>query len=741
MSDKFQGGIKAGSTDVTVSLELRSKTDSTELTGLTHSDVTLSYWRPGGTPTAITPASLAAIDSAHSDGGFKEVSASAHAGLYRLDLPDAAVAIGADSVVISVTTASGFVQHFEYPLTTNVIQTGDSFARLGAPAGASVSADLATIDANVDAILSDTGTDLPATLGTIAGYLDTEIASIKAKTDNLPASPASTGDVTGAVSGLATASALSTLDGKVVVVDGIVDAIKAVTDNLPDSGALTTLLSNLAAALADTNELQTDWVNGGRLDLLVDAIKAKTDNLPAAPASTGDVTGAVSGLATASALATVDANVDAIKAVTDKVDTGLEADGATGYQFTALALENAPAGGGGGGDATAANQASILAALATVDGVVDAIKAVTDNLPDGGALTTLNGNVVLALADTNELQTDWVNGGRLDLLVDAIKAKTDNLPAAPASTGDVTGAVSGLATASALATVDANVDAIKAVTDKVDTGLEADGATGYQFTALALENAPAGGGGGGDATAANQASILAAIAVVDANVDAIREDTESTLPAAIAAIDSGSGSGAYAITVTVKDEADAPVENALVRLKASGGLPYFATTNASGVATFSLDAATYTRTIVADGLQYAADTLVVTADASVTCVMEARAIPAAPDDAATCRVYGYLETLDNRPAANVSITFELIRGTRKGPLASDKLLDLTPVTVTTDANGRIVDSDGNFYVDLQRTDEVSPTGAYYRVDCPALQLNHHKLALAATTYDLSGIAG
>ena len=31
------------------------------------------------------------------------------------------------------------------------------------------------------------------------------------------------------------------------------------------------------------------------------------------------------------------------------------------------------------------------------------------------------------LADTNELQTDLVNGGRLDLLIDAIKAKTDTI--------------------------------------------------------------------------------------------------------------------------------------------------------------------------------------------------------------------------------------------------------------------------------------------------------------------------
>lgn len=42
-----------------------------------------------------------------------------------------------------------------------------------------------------DAILVDTGTDIPATLVTIAGYVDTEVAAIKAKTDLIPASPAS----------------------------------------------------------------------------------------------------------------------------------------------------------------------------------------------------------------------------------------------------------------------------------------------------------------------------------------------------------------------------------------------------------------------------------------------------------------------------------------------------------------------------------------------------------------------
>jgi hypothetical protein len=56
------------------------------------------------------------------------------------------------------------------------------------------------------------------------------------------------------------------------------------------------------------------------------------------------------------------------------------------------------------------------------------------------------------LADTSELQTDWANGGRLDLLLDAIPTTAMR-------------GTDSAATASALATVDATVDAIL-----VDTG-------------------------------------------------------------------------------------------------------------------------------------------------------------------------------------------------------------------------------------------------------------------------------
>lgn len=63
-----------------------------------------------------------------------------------------------------------------------------------------------------------------------------------------------------------------------------------------------------------------------------------------------------------------------------------------------------------------------------LDLLLDATLADTAELQtdwtNGGRLDLL---LDATLADTNELQTDWANGGRLDLLVDAVKAKTDSL--------------------------------------------------------------------------------------------------------------------------------------------------------------------------------------------------------------------------------------------------------------------------------------------------------------------------
>lgn len=168
-------------------------------------------------------------------------------------------------------------------------------AVLGTPAGASLAADVAAVQADTN----DLQSRIPAAL--ISGRIDATVGAMQA---NVMTAAAAAADLTTELqSGLATASALTTVEGKIDTIDTVVDSILVDTAEIGAAGAgLTALASaaNLAtvagyldteisAILADTNELQGDWTNGGRLDLLVDAIKAKTDALPASPAATGDI--------------------------------------------------------------------------------------------------------------------------------------------------------------------------------------------------------------------------------------------------------------------------------------------------------------------------------------------------------------------------------------------------------------------------------------------------------------------
>lgn len=82
------------------------------------------------------------------------------------------------------------------------------------------------------------------------------------------------------------------------------------------------------------------------------------------------------------------------------------------------------------GAITAAKIADAAIDAATFAADVDAeIAAMVWNaaVASYGGAGTYGQAVEDALADTNELQTDLVNGGRLDLLIDAIKAKTDKM--------------------------------------------------------------------------------------------------------------------------------------------------------------------------------------------------------------------------------------------------------------------------------------------------------------------------
>lgn len=129
--------------------------------------------------------------------------------------------------------------------------------------------------------------------------------------------------------------------------------------------------------------------------------------------------------------------------------------------------------------------------------------------------------------------------------------------------------------------------------------------------------------------------------------------------ATISAALSDEGNGAYVVTVTVTNASGgAALENALVRL-AEGTNAYTALTNASGVATFALDAATYTRSITKAGFVHVPDTIVVSGAGNHATTMAAVSIPAAPSNPAKATVYAYFMSADGQAARNVTVTATL----------------------------------------------------------------------------------
>lgn len=189
------------------------------------------------------------------------------------------------------------------------------------------------LNATVSSRASQTSVD------TVDDFLDTEIAAIKAKTDNLPADPA---------------------DASVIA--GRFDTLDTSVADLPTN-------AELAAAFGAADDAVLAEVA---------LVKAKTDLIPASPAAVGDIP---------SAAAIADA-------VWDEALAGHAGAGSTGEQLAAAgaagdpwatALPGAYSAGSAGkivGDAldAAVSTRASQATLDTLDGVADAIKVKTDSL-------------------------------------------------------------------------------------------------------------------------------------------------------------------------------------------------------------------------------------------------------------------------------------------------------------------------------------------------------------------------
>lgn len=90
--------IQAGATSQTINVFIADSSSSTGagLTGLVYNSAGLTayYALPRAAAVSITLATLAAVTSSYSSGGFKEIDATNMPGWYRFDVPDAALASG-----------------------------------------------------------------------------------------------------------------------------------------------------------------------------------------------------------------------------------------------------------------------------------------------------------------------------------------------------------------------------------------------------------------------------------------------------------------------------------------------------------------------------------------------------------------------------------------------------------------------------------------------------------------------
>ena len=201
--------LYAGDTDATIYVGLRDATTGLAKTGIAYNSAgaVCSYTLPRAARAAITLATQT-VTGAHTDGGFVEVDATNCKGLYRLDLPDAAIASG-DYTIISIEFDGVMEESIAVPLYLRKVNTAtiaDAVWDEDLSTGHTVANSAAVF---VNDIYQDTDGTLPGSLATIYGLIDTEVAAIKSVTDQFVFTVANQVDANALATAAPTAAAIA----------------------------------------------------------------------------------------------------------------------------------------------------------------------------------------------------------------------------------------------------------------------------------------------------------------------------------------------------------------------------------------------------------------------------------------------------------------------------------------------------------------------------------------------------
>lgn len=115
------------STSKSIHVKLRDNASGEGKTGLAYNSAGAGagYARINGTPGTITLATLTGPDAAWSSGGFVEVDATNNPGVYRLDLPNAVLADGADYATVTLKFTDTFDETVLIRLRNDTPPNGD----------------------------------------------------------------------------------------------------------------------------------------------------------------------------------------------------------------------------------------------------------------------------------------------------------------------------------------------------------------------------------------------------------------------------------------------------------------------------------------------------------------------------------------------------------------------------------------------------------------------------------------
>jgi len=250
--------IRAGDTDQTIYLRLRDSTTGLAKPGLAHDSAgaTCSYVLPRAARAAISLVTQT-VTGAHADGGFVEVDATNCKGLYRLDLPDAAIASGAYSL-ISIEFDDAIEETIHIPLANNV-----NVAQISGSSSAADNLETASLAYSAERGLA--GTALPAAAADAAGGLPvsdgggfdvdailTRLTAARAGyLDNLNGHTPQTGDSFARIG--SNGSGLTEVDMTTASADALAGRIELALLNEGDGNAV---LQAIADAIAN------DWIAG-----------------------------------------------------------------------------------------------------------------------------------------------------------------------------------------------------------------------------------------------------------------------------------------------------------------------------------------------------------------------------------------------------------------------------------------------------------------------------------------------